>query len=147
MTINKKLLKQFILDTINNPFSVFKHSFIRYLLIGTITFVLDFGLFNLLSITFRTKPIIANLTSTFISILFNFTASNFWTFKLGKKQQLKKLSRYAVLAIFNYFLGNGAMYLFIEYTSLNHNLAKAIITMTVMCWNFILYKKWVFKET
>jgi putative flippase GtrA len=72
--------------------------------------------------------------------------SNFWTFKLGNSQQVKKLSRYALLAVFNYIFGNLAMYGFIEYTNINHNIAKAFITITVVAWNFLLYKKWVFKE-
>lgn len=146
MNINKKILQQFAKDGLRNPLSVFKYSFFRYLLIGTSTFVIDFGLFNLLSLGAGVKPIVANLTSTFLSLFFNFTMSNFWTFKLGKARQLKKLSKYAVLAVFNYIFGNVAMYLFIEYTDINHNVAKAIITITVVAWNFLLYKKWVFRE-
>lgn len=146
MTIDRQILKDFIQDGMHNPLSVFKYSFFRYLLIGVTTFVLDFGIFNLLSIKFSTKPIVANLISTFVSLFFNFTMSNFWTFKLGGGQKLQKLSRYAVLAIFNYIFGNIAMYLFIEHTDLNHNLAKALITLTVVAWNFLLYKKWVFRE-
>lgn len=146
MNINKDILTQFTKDALKNPFSVFKYSFFRYLLIGTSTFVIDFGIFNFMSLYLDTKPIVANLTSTFLSLFFNFTMSNFWTFRLGNAQQMKKLSKYAVLAIFNYIFGNLAMYGFIEYTDLNHNLAKAIVTITVISWNFLLYKKWVFKE-
>ena len=146
MNIDKKLLTDFIRDGLHNPFSVFKYSFFRYLLIGGTTFVLDFGIFNFLSVMLDVKPIVANLTSTFLSLFYNFSMSNFWTFKLGKVQQMKKLSRYAVLAVINYIFGNLAMYFFIEDTTLNHNLAKAIITMMIVSWNFVLYKKWVFKE-
>ncbi len=146
MTLDKKILKNFARDALHNPFSVFKYSFFRYLLIGTSTFVIDFGLFNLLSLWVGTRAIVANLISTFISLFFNFSMSNFWTFKLGGGQKLQKLSRYAVLAIFNYIFGNIAMYFFIEYTNLNHNIAKALITLTVVAWNFLLYKKWVFRD-
>lgn len=146
MNINKDLLKQFVRDGLRNPFSVLNYSFFRYLLIGTGTFILDFGIFNFLILGVGTRPIVANLISTFISLFFNFTMSNFWTFKKSKKQQLQKLSRYAVLAVFNYFFGNASMYLFIEHTDLNYNLAKAIVTIAVMAWNFLLYKKWVFRE-
>lgn len=146
MNINKEILTQFTKDALRNPFSVFKYSFFRYLLIGTTTFIIDFGIFNFMSLKMDVKPIVANLTSTFLSLFFNFSMSNFWTFKLGNSQQLKKLSRYAFLAVFNYIFGNVAMYGFIEYTDINHNLAKALITITVVAWNFLLYKKWVFKE-
>lgn len=146
MNLNKDLLTQFFKDIIHNPFSVLEYSFVRYLLIGTGTFILDFGIFNFLSLYTKTEPIVANLISTFLSLFFNFTMSNFWTFKQGKSQQAKKLGRYAILAIFNYIFGNVAMYFFIEHTSLNHNLAKVIVTLSVMAWNFVLYKKWVFTE-
>lgn len=146
MNINKDILTQFTKDVLKNPFSVFKYSFFRYLLIGTSTFIIDFGIFNFMSAKMDVKPIVANLTSTFLSLFFNFSMSNFWTFKLGNQQNLKKLGKYGSLAVFNYIFGNVAMYGFIEYTDLNHNLAKAILTVTVISWNFLLYKKWVFKE-
>jgi len=146
MQLTKKILRDFSRDIIKNPFSVFKYSFFRYLLIGTSTFVIDFGIFNTLTLKMDTEPIVANLTSTFLSLFYNFSMSNFWTFRLGKSQQVKKLSKYAVLATLNYIFGNGAMYLFIEYTDLNHNLAKVLITITIISWNFLLYKKWVFTE-
>lgn len=137
---------QFSKDALRNPLSVFKYSFFRYLLIGTTTFIIDFGIFNFMSMKMDIKPIVANLTSTFLSLFFNFSMSNFWTFKLGNSQQLKKLGRYASLAVFNYIFGNAAMYCFIEYTDMNHNIAKVIVTISVITWNFLLYKKWVFKE-
>lgn len=146
MQLNKQLLKDFSKDLIKHPFSVFKYSFFRYLLIGTSTFVIDFGIFNTLTLKMGTEPIVANLTSTLLSLFYNFSMSNFWTFKLGKSQQARKLSKYAFLATLNYIFGNGVMYLFIEYTDLNHNLAKVLITLMIISWNFLLYKKWVFTE-
>lgn len=146
MNLDKDLLKQFLTDGLRNPFSVFKYSFFRYLLIGTTTFIIDFGIFNFMSLKMDIRPIIANITSTFLSLFFNFSMSNFWTFQRGNSQQFKKLTRYGLLAVFNYIFGNVAMYGFIEYTDLNHNLAKALITITIISWNFLLYKKWVFTE-
>lgn len=144
--MNTKLIKTFLKDVLHNPFNAFKYSFVRYLFIGTTTFVIDFGLFNLMSLVLGVKPIYANLTSTFLSLFFNFTMSNFWTFKLDGSHKSRKLIRYAILATFNYFFQNFSMYLFIENTDINHNIAKAIITITVMAWNFLLYKLWVFKD-
>ncbi len=146
MKINTQNLQNLLDDIRKNPLAVLKYSFIRYLIIGTSTFVIDFGIFNFLKLKLDFEPIVANLTSTFLSLFYNFSMSNFWTFKLGKSQQMKKLSKYAILAVLNYLFGNGAMYLFIEYTDLNHNLAKVLITLMIISWNFLLYKKWVFTE-
>ena len=114
--------------------------------INTVVHLSLIHIFNFLKLKRDFEPIVANLTSTFLSLFYNFSMSNFWTFKLGKSQQMKKLSKYAILAVLNYLFGNGAMYLFIEYTDLNHNLAKVLITLMIISWNFLLYKKWVFTE-
>lgn len=138
--------KKIFEEALQNPFSVLKYSFIRYLIIGTSTFILDFGIFNFLITFTNIEALPANLLSTFLSLFFNFTMSNFWTFGLDSSHKTKKLGKYAVLATFNYFFGNFAFHLFEDNTDINLNIAKAIITVTIVTWNFLLYKTWVFKD-
>lgn len=146
MLPSRKLVNGFILNCLKNPFYIFQFSFARYLLIGTASLVVDFGTFNILKELIRIDPLYSNLISTFITVFFNFTLSNFWTFKAGGNRKLTKLSKFLILTAFNYFISNLLMYLFIEYTEINLNLAKLFITGLVVCWNFILYKLWVFKD-
>lgn len=147
MKVDSTIIKKIIRDALKDPLSVFQYSFIRYLLIGTLTFVIDFGIFNALISFTNIEALPANLLSTFLSLFFNFTMSNFWTFGLDSSNKSRKIGRYAILATFNYFFGNFAFHLFEDNTDINLNVAKAIITITIVAWNFLLYKTWVFKQT
>jgi putative flippase GtrA len=71
--------------------------------------------------------------------------SNYWTFRAGGGDKLKKLLKYSSLAFFNYLADIGLFGLFVTNYDMNHVLAKVIITAMIVCWNFLLYKLWVFK--
>lgn len=146
MLINQELLKEVLRKSVKNPFYIFRFSFARYLLIGTASVVVDFGSFNILWKLIGIKALYSNLISSLITICFNFTLSNYWTFKAGSRNKFKKLFKFVLVTAFNYFISNFLMYVFIEYTTINLNLAKLFITGLVVCWNFLLYRLWVFKD-
>lgn len=150
ITKYKNLLTGSIKDILSNfskdPLYIFKYSFIRYLLIGLSSVVIDFGLFNLLKDFLSVQALYSNLISSFVTIFFNFTLSNYWTFKSGNKKKIRKLVKFVSVTAFNYIVSNVLMYLFIEYSDINLNVAKLFITGLVVSWNFIIYRVWVFKE-
>lgn len=134
-----------IINWILHPKEALENSFFRYLLVGTTTFVIDFGIFKLLLSYTQLNDVPANLISVFLSLLFNFTFSNFWTFQAGKDNKVKKLGKYAILASINYIFNNISFALLINYFDLPSLPAKALVTIAVITWNFFLYKVWVFK--
>jgi len=138
--------KEFFYTTIKNPLSIFDNEFIRYLFIGVTTFILDFGIYNLLTSVLDTKKIAANLSSVLISTVFNFILTNFWTFKSSNHIGATKLSKYALLALFNYLFNNTLFAIFTQTFNWNDLLSKTIIIIIIVSWNFLLYKFWVFKE-
>jgi putative flippase GtrA len=121
-------------------------SFIRYLIIGFTTVGLDFGIYKLLINYTSIQGLPANMTSTLLSLAFNFPMSNFWTFKAGGSAKMKKLRKYASLAVFNYIFNNVMFYVLHIVLSANDILSKVIITGMVVCWNYFLYKLWIFKS-
>lgn len=184
MSIDKKILKQFTKDAIRNPFSVFKYSFFRYILIGVLTVVVGFGIFNFISLTSDIHGGAANFIATLISLIFNFSMSYAWTFKVQGKQKIRSLTRYSMLAAFNLSFETFSMYTFIELIesrlidfllkspnvvkfadfilvemsfyegtqeglmqTILRNLLKVIALLMIISWNFVLYKRWVFKKS
>ena len=121
-------------------------NFIRYLIVGFTTFGLDFGLFHIFDTYTPLKGLPANMTTTLMSLSFNFYMSNFWTFKVGGKDKVKKLQRYSILAVFNYIFTNIFFYVVNVLFGVNAIVTKVIATGIIVCWNYFIYKLWVFKN-
>ncbi len=119
--------------------------FIRYLIIGTISFLIDFSLFNLFVVAFEIQPLPANMTSIAISVIFNFLLSNYWTFKAGNHTDKNKIAKYLVIVVFNYIVNNLILYFLTSNLALNPILSKILVTILQISWTFFLYKIWVFK--
>ena len=130
---------------INAADHVLTLSFVRYLIIGFASFGMDFGIFYVLDKYSPIKGIAANLTSTLVTWVFNYLMMNFWTFKAGKNAQRKKMGRYFILATFNYIFNNVIFQIMTVNLGVNSLITKVIITGLIVCWNFFLYKLWVFK--
>lgn len=131
---------------IRNPFVAFEFSIVRYLLIGFMTFFLDYGMLKGLIIYFDTDPVIANIISTFLALFFNFTLSNFWTFQAGTDKKAKKIGKYLFLAINNYLISVLVFSVLVKSFSLSEDISKVLVTGMVVSWNFLIYKYWVFKN-
>jgi len=139
------LSKSFWQDTIKNPKLLIEISFIRYLIIGFSAFFLDYGTLKLLSIGFNIDAVYANLVSTFLGLSFAFTFSNYWTFKAGGKNKFKKLTKFGLLSIFNYFVQVIIFAILVRPFGFNEDLSKVGVTGLIVCWNFFVYKFWIFK--
>lgn len=120
-------------------------NFVRYLIVGFSSFGLDFLIFNTLIFVFSVAPLSANVISLLISLVFNFLASNYWTFKAGGKKKKQKLFRYVSIASFNYVMNNAILGFLLYVVFLNPVPAKIVVTGLQVSWTFLVYKLWVFK--
>ena len=121
-------------------------NFIRYLIIGFTTLGLDFAFYYLLDKTTHWENIYINMSSTLLSLGFNFYMSNFWTFKAGKKSKMKKMGKYASLALFNYFFTNFFFFIVNVVFGISAIITKLVATAIIVSWNYFLYKLWIFKS-
>lgn len=140
---------------------VFNKTFPRYFVIGVSTIIIDFGLLQILS-GFGITKVIANIFSVLVSVIFNFFMQNYWSFKAGSSNALLKSIKYLSLTSFNYFVNTYGFFLVYEKWEIEDLLysrfpfipdfipdgflSKIIITIPIMCWNFFLFKYWVFKK-
>ncbi len=125
--------------------NVIELSLVRYLIIGFSSFFLNvIGLKVSIALTGLPAEQ-ANIISMIFVLVFNFLMSNYWTFRAGGGDKLKKLLKYSSLAFFNYLADIGLFGLFVTTYDMNHVIAKVIITAMIVSWNFLLYKLWVFK--
>jgi len=145
-----KLLEKFskfdVKEVLKNPSILLKHSFVKYLITGFSTFAIDFGLFQTLHTLFGLSEVVSNATSVLISLFYNFMMSNYWTFQAGTGKDAKKITKYLILAIVNYFFNIAAFAFLIAQFDLSGLFAKVIVTGTIALWNYLIFKLWIFKE-
>lgn len=118
--------------------------FKRYLVIGFSTFFLEYGIFYVLHNAAGLYYLIANTSAYFISFWFNFLLNRFWSFKstAGLKRQL---FQYLILFSFNLVATNALMYLLSDIAGIIPEISKVLIMGAVVSWNFVLYKKVIYK--
>src|SRR3989344_7200481 len=122
----------------------FTASFIRYLVIGFSTFGLQILLLNSFTDLLNLDKNLANACSLGVAMVYNFTLTNFWTFKAGNRDKKKKLGKYLLLAAFNYLFALVSFNFITDNLKIDKNIAVIINTGMIVCWNFIIYKYWVF---
>ncbi|MBM5572546.1 MULTISPECIES: GtrA family protein [Deefgea] len=117
--------------------------FLRYLLVGGTSFGMEYGLFWLL-FHFSTPLLLAN-TVAYLTIFFvNFVLMRLWAFKSqGNVQRQILLS--AVLVGFNLLASNAVIYLLVNQLLVPALIAKVIVMLMVVGWNFVLYKKVIYR--
>lgn len=122
---------------------LYRHHFVRYLLVGGTTFIIDFAI--LISLHGGLSIGIAAATSVayWVSIIYNFTLNRYWTFDVWEKESLQRhITTYFLLLIFNYFFA----VIFVSYMSdhINYVIAKAIAVGIQMTWTYPVYKNLIF---
>ena len=141
----------------------------RFGIIGVLNTVIDFGFFNLLIKFANFSPIPANIVSTTIALTFSFIANKSYVFRVKGRSNLKQAAIFLAVTAFSiYAIQNGILYLFTEiwpysfefwYKLLEplvgkimslefaiNNGAKAIAVGVGMVWNYLWYKKIVFRR-
>lgn len=122
---------------------LYNHHFVRYLLVGGTTFVIDFGILIALHGGLGIGIAAATSVAYWVSIIYNFILNRYWTFDSREKESLQRhITTYFILLIFNYFFA----VIFVSYMSdhINYVVAKAIAVGIQMVWTYPVYKNYIF---
>lgn len=136
--------------------------FIKFGIVGIIGSVIDFGIFNLLTIVFNVASILSSTISFALAVINNFILNRLWTYPETRNRPIyKQLIQFTIvsclglairLPLFAY-LEKVLIPLAVKYvpnlltpTIVGHNLALAIVIGVVMLWNFIINRLWTFKN-
>jgi dolichyl-phosphate beta-glucosyltransferase len=144
--------KQFILSI----FSRYSE-FFRYLIVGTLTNVLNILVFlllikvlpaievNLGFFDIKTYHVADTVNYLLTIVTLNFLLHKFWTFKSNKPKP-GEFGRYLVLLVFNHFTALGILTFFVEITKLSFIVSKVISLLFVISWNFFALKLFVYRK-
>jgi putative flippase GtrA len=122
---------------------LYRHHFVRYLLVGGTTFILDFGILYILHGMFKLNLAASTSVAYWISISYNFALNRYWTFDAREKESLKRhLTTYFALLIFNYLFT--VTFVSIVGDHISYVIAKALAVVISMSWTYFIYKNYIF---
>lgn len=132
--------------------------FFKFLIVGTIGFVVDFGTLTLLKEVFHFPTLLANTCSFSAAVISNFTFNRFWTYPDSRQKKLAaQLGQFALVNIVGLAINNTLLLLLESpFDRLMFSLeliggrgyipAKAVATIVVLFWNFFVNRYWTYND-
>ena len=144
--------------------------FLKFMAVGTIGAVVDFGLLNLLKIAFRAWNVdlgswhplglitiegtltVANTLSFTCAVFSNFTWNRYWTYPESRSKPLAgQLGQFFVVNVAGLAINLTVLNLLDPvfkplWGFYSYNAAKAIATILVMFWNFGVNRFWTYSD-
>lgn len=121
----------------------FRNSAFKYLLVGGLSFLLDYGLLYLFHEIIGIRLWISTGISFLASFFFNFTLQKMFAFN-SQKGTVASLAMYLLLVIFNAF-ATVAIVSFL-YSFITWQIAKIVATILTTVWNYLIYKYVIFSN-
>ena len=137
--------------------------FLRFMVVGTIGAVVDFGTFNLLTLVIKVPAIPSSVISFTAAIISNFLWNRYWTYPDSRSKTVaSQLVQFALVNVIGLAIRT-PLFAFLEgplrrlLKTLNlqiplspeflgHNIALAIAVGVVMLWNFFANRYWTYND-
>ena len=125
---------------------------LRFALVGSANTLIDFGLlFGL--VFFGIDKIPANFISTGTAFIFSYFVNKSYTFKFTGKSSKRQFGLFIAITIFGLWVLQPIIIYFVTLalngldiqSSIALLVAKLIATAVTLVWNYVLYKKYVFR--
>ena len=113
-----------------------------YIMSGGTAATIDFGSYYLL-LQFDVYYVIASIVGSTLGFITAFICHKYFVF--NKKDSFgKHLGRYFIAETFSTAAATGILFLVVEYSLVGEEFAKLISMGSVVCWNFFIYKFFVY---
>ncbi len=116
---------------------------VRYLLIGGGSVLIDVGLLYVLHSIAGVQLSLATAIAFLVSLVFNFVCNRLTMAGSETKQLLRHAYRYALLVVANLVV-TVAVVTAAPRVGVPYLIAKLAVVAASTCWNFVLYRRWVF---
>jgi putative flippase GtrA len=137
--------------------------FMRFMVVGTIGAVVDFGIFNLLTLFTGIPAVWASVVSFTAAISSNFLWNRYWTYPDSRTKRVPHQAvQFALVNViglairtplfaalenpFRRLFASATFDLPISSDTLGHNLALAVAVGVVMLWNFFANRYWTYND-
>lgn len=122
-------------------------SFILYVISGSTSTAMSYGLFSLCYGFFHLQYQVALTIGFFSSALYNFLFNRHFTFRGHSHAAHVQFVKYTVLLVGNYFANLGIAHIFVAYVHLSPYLAVMISLGSMVGVTYIISKYWVFQRS
>ena len=135
-----KILKIFHIKVKPKTENLFVQIF-KFVIVGGISTIIDWAVYYVLYNYLHVPPLLANILSFSISVIYNYNASVKWVFNVNKEKNKKRMFiEFMIFSIIGLLLTELFLFIFINLLNMNAMLAKVIATAIVMVFNFITRK-------
>lgn len=123
-----------------------KQQIARYLMVGGSAAALEFVAFLIANKLFDWQLFWAHALGFMLGLIFSFLLNKFFVFQSQQSQQAhRQLLQYSLLALVNLLLGALILYALRDYANFPAWLAKAASMLSIVLWNFIIFKKVIYR--
>lgn len=116
----------------------------RYLVVGGATFVCYFALLGLLFSVLGLPYPLAVAIAYALAVALHFFANRSYTFNAAHTSAAPQLTRYIAVAVVNYALQLGVIFIAYEVAGWNFYVAAFLAILATLVSGFLLMKSWVF---
>lgn len=137
--------------------------FFRFALVGILGAVIDFGLFNILTVAFKLQALPSSTISFIAAVLNNYILNRLWTYPDSRsKSVIRQAAMFFVVSLVGLgiralmftLLENPLIELsarvlppnFLTPTIIGHNLTLALAILIVMLWNYTANRYWTYND-
>lgn len=121
--------------------------FLKFGVVGTIAFLIDYGVLMLLSQAFGMDPVLSASISFVVSVIFNYVASMRFVFtRRDDLRRRREFIIFVVLSVVGLVINEIIMAAGVAVlgdSALMVTITKLVATAIVMVWNFFSRKKWL----
>jgi len=119
--------------------------FIKYIASGLLSAAAEYSLLIILTEYAGLWYLISNSIGYITGFWLSFLLNRFWSFK-SRENFLKQLMLYSILFVINFILTNALMYLLTSYFGILYMVSKIFVMGAVVMWNFIIFKKIIYRK-
>lgn len=140
-TTRKIIIRNFIKDFFDPAsFKQFK----KYLIVGILSFIAEYSLFFILVEVIDLWFILSNTIVYSFIFFFNFILNRKWSFE-SKSNIKTQVIKYGLLFLFNLIATNALLFFLADTLTISPLIAKIMVMALIVPWNFVMYKKVIYK--
>lgn len=123
-----------------------KSEAVRFAIVGTLTATMYFVNTILMINIFGLHPVISVSTSYIISIIFNYLAHYYWTYR-SSVQQTKAFARYIVLGVTIMTMNATITYIFNDILEINYIIGQVVFVIMTLAVTFLVQRHWIYRSS
>jgi putative flippase GtrA len=125
---------------------LFEKQFVRYIFVGGVATVVDWGTFYILNVLLRTHYQVSLVIAWLLGVLVHYTLNRLFAFRSKAKQVFKQIATHITISILSLGMSSLFMYILVELVSLFPMYARILITAIMIIFNYFMHRLFTFNE-